>query len=292
MQRLFRFLLIPALLLATSAQAQVAAPDFLPAAPRYFLSFAPLINGTTLTPDNPAAQQWGGPSRIVLGTMRLAETVGTTVDYSGSYGGGRLVRPGWSAGVDYSDAKGPSQHERTAGLSLSGLLGDSLAVGYGYESYQEVIGADHFKDNALGLSWRLGKSFYLGAGASASSYENGLITADRKTTMYGAALRTEGDTRWYIAYDVLDKDDFSNGVLFGVKESTAALQAAFGGLVIGASQIKIDVKGSGATATEKFFDIGWVPPKGGVSVVLHSMNGSTSAGQSGKGTNLTLAYLF
>jgi hypothetical protein len=281
------------LTIAFTAQAQVAAPDFLPSAPRYFLSYAPLINGTTLTPDNPAAQQWGGPSRIALGTMRLSEN--TSTDYSGYYLGGRVVRPGWSGGLEYSDAKGKavgSAHEKILGLSLSALLGSALSVGYGYESYKELIAGDDFKDNTVGASLRVGKSFYLGAGYGSAKFANGPTSADRSTTMYGVALRTEGDTRWYLAYDVVDRDDFSNSVNLGVKESTGSLQAAFGGMVIGASQVKIAVKALPQSETIRQISVGWVPPKGGLSIVLHSTNGDDGAGTTDKGTNLTLAFMY
>ncbi|NIP74246.1 MAG: hypothetical protein GWO16_15110, partial [Gammaproteobacteria bacterium] len=34
------------------------------------------------------------------------------------------------------------------------------------------------------------------------------VTFDRDGTLLGIALRTEGDWRWYVAYEVVDLDNF------------------------------------------------------------------------------------
>jgi hypothetical protein len=282
------------LLAAAAAHAQVAAPDFLPGAPRIFAIGQVMINGTSITPDNPAALQWGGPSQLALGTLRNMDAV-TSASTSGTYFGGRHVAQRWAGAFEYaSDTDDASlAKEKVIGLSLSGTLGDSLAVGYGYESYKNDVATISVTDNALGASWRLGKSFYVGGAISSSKGDDGLTSADRNTTLYGLALRTEGNTRFYLAYDVVDRDTFSNTIAFGVTQTTMAAQVAFGDLVLGASSNSLDRKDIASNLKSRVVSIGWVPVKGGLSLVVHSMSGTDAlSGASEKGTNLTIAYLY
>jgi len=281
-----------ALLFATTAQAQVATTDLLPSAPRYLASFLPLFNGASVTPDNPAALQWGGPSRIVAGTMRLSEGAPAS-DYSGQYLGGRAVGERWAAALEHTSTSGPGNEETTTSVSLSTALGP-LAIGYGYEGYEEKLASDQFTEHTLGGSWRIGDSFYVGFGLGSSDYSDstGTTTADRSTSMYGLALRTEGDTRWYFAYDVVDKDDFTNGVDFGFVASKASLQVGFGSFVVGVSSLNLDIKVNTNELNATYFDLGWVPEKMGWTIALQVYDAEITGGSPEKGSNVTVGYLF
>ncbi|NIR99376.1 MAG: hypothetical protein GWO03_15580, partial [Gammaproteobacteria bacterium] len=55
----------------------------------------------------------------------------------------------------------------------------------------------------------MGDVVYVGAAMYQDTLDLGLpVTFDRDGTLLGIALRTEGDWRWYVAYEVVDLDNF------------------------------------------------------------------------------------
>lgn len=286
MKRIAVTTMLLGLLVVGSAHAQVATTDFVPAAPFFVHPQTTGINGANITPDNPAAVAWGTPSRVALGALQGSEeiksTPGVTFDYDGKFGGLRLVGDRFGVALETSsvDLKNPPPGvssvsiDKSNDVQLSMSLGDWLGVGVGAGKTKSEASGDDISRKELGVSLRINEVFYIGAAAYQD--ENtpiGVVPSvseKRNGTLYGIALRTEGNVSWYVAYDSisLDSFDFSSyggPVTGGFDLSRFSVQALVGWFLIGATASDLTVKdpgGGNPDVKHKAIDIGYAPMQG------------------------------
>jgi hypothetical protein len=268
------------LLSAAHASAQMATTDLVPAAPVLVHPKTPSLNGTNITPDNPAALAWGGPSRIAVGKMKGQDKdnlgVNAAVDTDGAFGGFRLVGETFGIAAETSslDVKtNPTQSgDKSHDVQLSLALGKWLAFGIGAGNSKNEISGDDINTKEVGVSLRLGDVFYVGAGARKDeNTPTGLsVSAKRNGTMLGIALRTEGDVRWYLALDTISLQSFDfkpagGQVTEGYTENRATAQVVWHWFLLGVSTANLDVKDYGTfkpTVKLNTLDIGYAPMHG------------------------------
>ena len=95
--------LVLVVMLAPMAQAQVAVPGFTSGAPRVLMPGGIIPSRATFTTPNPAAMQWGAPSRAGIGQIdgtRENKINDSTSDITGVYGGLRYVADKGSIAVE------------------------------------------------------------------------------------------------------------------------------------------------------------------------------------------------
>ena len=273
------------LLFAGTGWAQVALPELTPAAPRYFFSDALGITSVTITPDNPAALQWGKPHRWAFGQLKLYEkdpaNPANDQDASGRYAGVRGVGERWAAGIEtISTKRSPTTFKETATSGqLSFQVVPGLALGLGLERGKTDNGTttDRLKGSTYGLSVNLNKVFYLGYAEGTEDVDSGGVSASRDVTMMGVALRTEGKVSWHLAWDQVEKNDFAGGFTGkGLDMTTATVQAGLGNLLLGVQRFKVVFKSANGDAKATVVDVGWAPEKG-LSVAARVSKGETTA---------------
>lgn len=256
--------------LAAPATAQVAAPALTP------FSFVT---------ENPAAMQWGTPSRIGAG-LTTGQTVTNPVspshdNGSGVDGGLRLVGARFSiaaeAGELQSDNKpnnNQAEYQNTARGALGVRLGDHLALGIG-QSNEESQGAGIMAPTRVtlatpqfGASIRLGEWFFLG-GALGTDYikfedqanaKNDFSTT-RNVYKYGVGIRTAGSIRTHLEYYVVDRSRFTESSLPGGRDNarTGVAEFNFGGFLIGYATTHVERDQGQPTTDIDRGDIGYAP---------------------------------
>lgn len=219
---------------APLAAGQVAVPEIAPAGVRIFSSRQPIAPMVGIVPENPAALQWGAPSRLTVGSLqgKQGDAIdGTATAYDGSLAGFRWVelRVALAAeaadfAVDFPvrDGVTPRLEREQRTLALSFSWPESLAFGIGSEQGRRrtVIGpppaggvVEEFESDGwvTGVSWRIGQGFFLGAG-----YGNEELTriaplpevvGERSHTMYGIGLRGTGWLVWHLEADFFRRED-------------------------------------------------------------------------------------
>ena len=218
------------------AHAQVAVPSIAPAALRINNSEIPIFATATFTPENPAALQWGAPSRIGGGTMVSANSSrrfdGKAESFKGTFAGLRLVGQRISLAAEVVDfevlfpanvppALPPKDvEERNSSLALAFSLPEWLAYGISSEKVERTIRNRRIEvDGAtLGISWRVGENLFLGAAVgkddATRTFPLPQKSAERDTLMAGVGLRGGGDLIWHIEYSYFRRKAFKDQ--FGV----------------------------------------------------------------------------
>lgn len=299
--------LLAAVLAAGVAHAQVAVPELAPAAPRYYDAGTLGFNSATLTADNPAALQWGMPSRVAFGLIELEEqtTAGTTrtSEFSGNYVGGRGVWEGWALGAEHLavDEDAPGEGEETAtSVHLAFRVLDALALGAGVDQAEASSGtaSNEIDSTTFGAAVNVDDQFYVGYALSQDTFEDSAGTsADRDASMLGFGVRIESDWRWHFAYDVLDKDPFDDPNPFGGFEATTLTgQVLAGELLVGVQRVEVDDADGGDAFEATVFDVGWVP-ESGLTLTGRLADGETTAGAGGvqrthDHLSVSVGYLF
>jgi hypothetical protein len=304
MNRLVWLGIVPMLLLAAaSAQAQVAAPDLVPAAPRYLQPGDLGVTSATFTVDNPAALQWGKPSRAAFGIVKLTRspTGGPDDKHSGYIVGYRGVSDGWAFGLEHLsvDQDNSSARETASSGHLAFQVLEGLALGAGLDQGKDDSGGgayDKTDARTIGVSVNLKKVFFFGYAVGRDTFENDAgTTGGRDTSMYGVAIRPEGSWHWHLAYDKLDKGNFTNGVGRGFDLTTITIQVVASNVLVGAQQVTKDPKGGGSQFKATVIDAGWAPDHG-LSVTGRLSDGkNTSAGattETDKLMALVVGYAF
>jgi hypothetical protein len=306
-------------------QAQVAVPTFNPARP----------NGTSL---NPAAQQWGAPSRIAVGMVQETEkkTPGNPLNPDSEYAAhgafviGRYVGESWAIGAEGAGAESeltdPDTWNQTTDVgetevALSGLIGDTLAVGLGARTTvltdETKVGVLSSKVEATsslpvaGLSLRLWESLFLGAvyGNETLSIDlNGVnvVEESRPVTRYGIGVRFGDEANGLRAeYGVETRDpiefEVSPGVFIDAEASTAnraALELKVANILVGyeVTTSQEDDFGDDIERTESLVSLGWVPMAGlavTASTSTKTKNNTTTDDESTfTGTIVGIAWMF
>ena len=266
------------------AWAQVSTMELVPATVRYIHPQAVGLNTATFTPDNPAALAWADDDVAGIGATvgRRALPALPKEKQAGRFYGGRLVGDTFGVGLEYlgvDQISPPNQmYDRVSNVQLSLRMG-WLALGVGSENVEtEVWGLPtELKRAGGGLSLRLWGALYLGvAGYTDLAQAAPLAPIEhRQIDMAGIALRTEGATRWYLAYDVVDQDPLTFQP--GEKMRTLTVQMDAGGFVLGLAAGAVDLYGPGSAGPggdplslrSSTLDIG-IAPSLGWAVLLRS----------------------
>jgi len=185
-------------------------------------------------PDNPAALQWGTPSRVAVGTLRGSKSDafhGEDSGYSGKWAGVRMIGATMAlagATLSYSvdfPAGGPNptptrlENEVHSG-AFSIKAPRYLAWGIGTTRQHAVTQPGGFGGNGkvdtqgwvLGASWRAGENLFVGGGYGRDRarllgpYFSG--EAERAVTMIGAGLRGGGRLIWHLELDTQHREDY------------------------------------------------------------------------------------
>lgn len=269
-------LLLAALLAATPAWAQVAAPSLLPGTmnlpdPEVFYNM-PIVSPdpgpaarTTFVTENPAAQQWGAHSDVGIGLVRSKASydgaVTDNADYNGRLAGFRYVSHYVSLGVADAKWDGSSNTLNDTKMSLTDAaaafqLFDVIALGMG--QYTQKV---HFllvptsatiefdrKLPTAGLSLRLG-GLHLGysKGRESGTFRNVSssveATIERDVRSMGIAYLGQGPNPVHVELSRTTRDfvyDAGFGIVFNEeKETTAVLEAQLGGLVVGVTKRRV-----------------------------------------------------
>lgn len=220
---------------AAPAAAQVAVPEIAPAGVRIFSSRQPIALMNSLVPENPAALQWGTPSRISAGSIRGDKEDrfdGTSTGYNGTFAGLRWVREDVGLAVETAELEVdfPSQgsfaprlekSQRTAALSFTAPQWQAFGIG-AVSSRQRTVSPPSGQIEEIetdgwvaGVSWRLGESFFVGAGYGGDELTRIVpqpeAQAERNHFMYGLGLRSGGALVWHLEVDYFKREDAESG---------------------------------------------------------------------------------
>lgn len=272
------------------AHAQVAVPTLNPISS--FSGIGPI--------SNPAAQQWGAPSRVVVGaTSGTSESDdGTTTDdfdISGTRIGARVVGETLALGGEVKSAEitgdigvfDVESVRSSADFAISGLIGDFLALGIGLQSQQETfeatVGSTTFADETttqsmpvFGASLKIGDSIFLGgaAGMEKIVFEDNLDSTndydgERQVVRYGAGFRSsEGAFRAEYYVDIREPISVTIGTVdVDIEESVttvASVEVVFANILLGVilANSEVDSGGDVLEISSTTASIGWVPMDG------------------------------
>jgi hypothetical protein len=279
--RIHRFILaaglVAASLLPTEARAQVAVAPLSPIAPIINGNPGQLSAGFVLL--NPAAQQWGTPSRIGAGVLKGETDVMKqgTYDYEGKLAGLRWVGMTFGLAVERLSIDGTdpntledfSQDQTNVGLSMRIFAPVAIGVGYGKQNREAGTISQTVTTTTLGGSLRIGEIIYLGiaGGEDTRDYKDTSIpyssTDDRNYYIYGIGLRRGGTFSFHLEWFASDRDAYNLG-----KSKTADLTSQTGVLEIGlwsfvlggrVATVDQEYNGNRYKTDAAIYDFAWAP---------------------------------
>ena len=314
----FALLLGLLLLGARSVPAQVAVSRLVPAAPSLG---DPLesIPTASFVPENPAAMQWGPPTRWGAGSFSAERTQtlplpvdpampAPPVEFGGQYVGGRSVEEDFSFAGEFLQIA-----DETNTFLIADW--DVLSAGVAFKSGETItFGASleragttnlgnslNFNSTNLGLSVKLSKNFYgglaLGTETVSSSFRG---DENRSVQKLGLAFFTGRTVKWHlegyqIAKDAAPRfgDEFSS-----VTTNGAVAEVLMGPVLIGLSGTSSEKEEAQKRVKTAALDLGWVP-KRGWSLILHSeaavtedLGGASIVEFETTATSVSIAFLF
>lgn len=267
--------------LPTPLHAQVAVTDLVPGQAMFTITDAFGVNGTTFTPHNPAAIQWGGPDRIGAGALEgdieqkaLLNNVPVGTQESEHKAGFGGLRVAWEffavAGSSLSTEEkstGPPNPNFMRDSSTTNVqasltaLGGLMAVGFGREEVENrepfeipqgsgnfFPGRQDITFETIGVSFNFSNFFYLGF--ARGTQERSVTLAGQAAPLFtikadvdkaGVAIRQGGEWKWYVELYVLDFEPFVGSPDSGLKASTAVIQTNYSGWLLGFSKTDIDL---------------------------------------------------
>ena len=259
------------------AEAQVAVPTIIPVSPS--------LNGSPagfVTP-NPAAMQWGAPSRIGLGAGNgeIKPDAGETTEYRATFGGARLVGQRLSiAGeaVSLRDRSGPRDFAIDTGAgAVAARPMSPLVIGVGYANQDDRQGLIESTQTSLsgGASYRLGEWLYVGGALGQDKLaikdktdplQTYRFDGDRPFWLAGAGIRYGGRVRIHPEYYMVDRDPFEeNGTKFSeVKAQAGVAEIGLGPLALGFRAAHNEERsiGSHIKTDAQVYDVAWAPMLG------------------------------
>ena len=263
----------------TVANAQVAVPPLNPAMPDIAAPPGQVQAGFVTL--NPAATQWGAPSRVGLGIVQ-AETGGEgqkTVDFEGRYVGLRLVGEIFSVAAEAIEITSQNRKAQkldieTANAALAGQVTKFLAVGGGYSreiTTDDSSEADEQK-TTVGISFRWAEMFFVGAARGTEELDfkvtstGSKFDAKRDLTMVGAGVRLGGAVLVHAEYYVINRDPYKiSGIEFNEKESqVGVLELGALNFVLGYRLTNTTITDAGVETklTVQSADLAWAPEEG------------------------------
>lgn len=290
-EKLFHSMKIPLISLfilfttVLSAQAQVALPRIIPGAPRILNTRFPIEPGNTVTPENPAALQWGGPTRFLGGALVGVSSHAVNQlegDISGQIAGFRLVGEyiaiaGDSTEISLSSDFGFSVDKSATTLALSFMWPESYAYGVSTTTSELTIfdpggtTSGEFEKTLFGISLRMTDVWYLGAAVGTESATLNLPSPienlERDIFMAGIGFRVTAAVIWHMEISATESEAFEDptGTLdFGHTLKQGVLEVAFWNLTFGATSFSLSGTGSRSEETIEGFtlDFGYAPFSG------------------------------
>ncbi len=245
-------LLLWCVVITPAAWAQVALPRFIPGAPTTYNGRFPIAPHTSVVPQNPAALQWGYPSRFVVGSMEGSVSHGDVTQEgttSGQFFGFRFAGETVALAldqVDYaleSDFNLPVDKSATA-VAFSFRAPESYAYGLSVRSAEMSISEPgnsytlETDNRVLGISIRLSDAWYVGLARGSEDVTRTFPAPaedyTRDISMMGLGFRSLGGIIWHFEVSTIEKTELEDGlgnVLFGHKLNQAILESAFWNLV-------------------------------------------------------------
>ena len=287
------------------AFGQFAAPSLLPA---------------EFVTTNPAAMNWGAPSRVGIGMGRDASNApgGPESKVNGTFGGIRGVFSGGAAALEGFSTKSddPTFEEKQRYLSLGLALGIGPRAAIGVSGTSLKIDktvpsvADQtieFSDGKLGGSLRLGEVFYVGVSYDRADVDltDHITGASGKigtieTTAWGVGLSGGKELRGHIEFhreDAETKPDLPGATTTKSVTTVGVLEAGYQSLVVGVQAERDYDADTFVTKDSTTLALAYAPLSGGISVQIEGGTGSTkdATGTKTKESRhraITLLYLF
>ncbi|MCZ6843727.1 MAG: hypothetical protein O7G32_12955 [SAR324 cluster bacterium] len=289
MRKLIGMLFAATLLFACNAQAQVAVPKLAPLAPQINSNeFAPRAFFVTL---NPAAMQWGTPSRLGGGTFKgeikniSPGTIQTTF-FDGNYGGLRLVGENVSFAAQTISLKvdPPTIQERKSqAAAIAFQIGQEWAFGLSGTSAERTLPALTLESDTvdLGLSWRVNESFFMGLSLGRQTRTNpGAGSSSRGVAKAGIAYRDGGDVQWHFEVFGIFRDEVSvtapGPFVPGVQTTGLTAEINILGFLISLTGLSTSIDPNNEISS-LIMDVG-IAPNGGLAVLYHRETQSTKVG--------------
>jgi hypothetical protein len=292
MRRFPAVLLLPFLfwLSGAPAHAQVAVPSLVPSAPRIGDPVFDVPTVSFVTP-NPAAMQWGSPSKWGGGQIRserqqtLPAPPSPIDEFSGLYIGFRKVEKTITFAAELLELSDDTNVPRTADWDvLDGAVafqsGDSIAFGVGMDRTSTTTGTGNsleFNTISLGMSIEVQSNVFIGFAIGTediSSTFNG--DDDRSVQKYGVAYRKGGAINTHFELYAVERDEADNFANEFTDVSTIVGVAEFNisNLLLAASISQTERDRIGIESATVTFDLGWAP-KNGLAVMFHQEQTTT-----------------
>ncbi len=277
---LFVFMLV--WLMGLTVHAQVAVPSLVPGVPNVG---DPILGIPTASfvPPNPAAMQWGEPSKWGLGQInaerRVTEpTAGTPVEFGGLFIGFRKVDKEISFGAqlleladDTNAAREADWKSLDAGVAFQS--GDNIAFGVGMNRISNTSQGDSQEFNTinLGMSIEIRRNIFAGFAIGTediSSSFNG--EDDRSVQKYGVGYRTGRAFKTHLEFYIVDRDQADNFAdeFSDVASQVLVLEFNLSGFLLAASFNRTQRARLDLETTTVVGDLGWAP-KNGFSLIFH-----------------------
>lgn len=294
-------LAVACLLAGAAAQAQVAAPSIVPALPTFFES--PGLATAEFVTLNPAAIQWGGPTRIgVSHSDSKRDESGSHRDFGAQAGGFRLVFQNTAIAAEtsrfYDRERNRKQNFETSSGAVSFKPFDWLAVGGGLGNGRrdEVVPpTDNTRKtqvSSYGASVRIGEMFFVGAAAGMDQLDK----TDRSTTpatkteearpfqIYGVGIRRGGPVTFHIEYYTVHREPYEFGTA-KKEDVTAGVGVAelnWAGVLVGYRGFALESKDTGSKekTTGAQYTLGWAPASG-FAILAHLITADVKDDSSG-----------
>ena len=289
----FALIVVCFLSFAATVGGQVAVPSLAPASPRVGNPTLRVgVNGLSIpdagfVPENPAAMQWGEPSRFGMGQFNAESehnAFGAPVknDYDGFYAGLRWVTEVLSFGAEIVNME-ESQNIYKGDITNAALafpMNEFVALGAALNNADE----EYFDDTdftarpEVGLAVNLDDRFFIGLviARDVLIHEDGTnpnndFNSDRGVQKLGLGFRSgrRGGKIWHLEYYTITREPHENaaGIEFAQTDSqTVVIELIWQDLLIGFTSTDYDVDNTDGTV--QTLDLGWVPKKG-ISLLGH-----------------------
>ncbi|MDH4247649.1 MAG: hypothetical protein OEW39_07525 [Deltaproteobacteria bacterium] len=161
-----RMIALAALLLAaTAAQAQVAGPTLVPAAPR-ILDPSAMVPNTSFTAENPAAMMWGlrqrfGGGQITTVDKDVTVTPNTDTKYSGNFAGFEKITKEVAIGLEMvklNSGNTPADAISVTNVALAAKLFQDTSMGFAinHASYKSGTANEVINSPIMGVGFQKG----------------------------------------------------------------------------------------------------------------------------------------
>lgn len=296
MRTFVRNLLLAAIFAVSTSvvQAQVAVSELVPGAPRIIDPTQVIPSASFVTP-NPAAMQWGAPSRWGGGSIsgdrqQTAPTAGSVTEYGGIYAGARVVGDDITVAgylIEYSDETNAFNLAADWNVLAGGVAfqsGDRIAFGLSMERADNTasgVTAD-FNTINLGISFMASKNIFLGLALGSEDIEVAGESGDRSVQKYGVGYRSGGQAQTHLEAYIIDREEntqFGSSVYSDSLEKVIVAEAVLGSILLGASFTLISQDRNDQEISAITFDLGWAP-KTGLSLLFHQESVTTESNTS------------